>query len=175
MRLAARVAWLHAARLVVRPCQACTVVDQLPVSWKESARKGSCPGGKTRQIFSAFSLFSSVFAHTVDVAPDIGFRCSWCRWKASATFFLKAIDLWEVKLGLERYNPTNRGRRSVFGSLEDVFSIKIPTRPGKILAIRELHIVSEHVLSPKVMDLRVTLQRVRKNLCARAASSGGKL
>ena len=175
MRLAARVAWLHAARLVVRPCQACTVVDQLPVSWKESARKGSCPGGKTRQIFSALSLFSSVFAHTVDVAPDIGFRCSWCRWKASATFFLKAIDLWEVKLGLERYNPTNRGRRSVFGSPESNFLIEILARPGKILAIRELPVVSEHVLFLMHPSLWITLKRVRKNLYASVASSGGKV
>uniref|UniRef100_A0A2N9FFK6 Uncharacterized protein n=1 Tax=Fagus sylvatica TaxID=28930 RepID=A0A2N9FFK6_FAGSY len=120
-------------------------------------------------------LHGGVAGTTVDVAPNIGFRRSWCRWKASATFFLKAVDLREVKLGLERYNPANRGRRSVFGSLEDVFPIKIPIRPGKILAIRELHVVSKHVLSPKVMDLRITLQRVGKNLCASAASSGGKL
>ena len=151
------------------------LVDQLTASRKESAREGSCPGGKTHQIFSAFSLFSSVFACTVDVAPDVGFRSSWCLWKACATFFLKAMDLREVELGLERYSPTNRGRRSVFGSSEDIFPIKIPSRPGKILAIRELHVMSEHVLSLKVIDLWITLQRVGKNLCASAASSGGKL
>ena len=33
------------------------LTDQLVVSQKESSREGSCPGGKTRQIFSAFSLF----------------------------------------------------------------------------------------------------------------------
>ena len=33
------------------------LVDQLTASRKESAREGDCPGGKTRQIFSAFSLF----------------------------------------------------------------------------------------------------------------------
>jgi hypothetical protein len=33
------------------------LVDQLAVSRKEFAREGDCPGGKTRQIFSVFSLF----------------------------------------------------------------------------------------------------------------------
>ena len=33
------------------------LADQLAVSRKDSAREGDCPGGKTRQIFSAFSLF----------------------------------------------------------------------------------------------------------------------
>ena len=33
------------------------LANQIAVSRKESAREGGCPGGKTRQIFSAFSLF----------------------------------------------------------------------------------------------------------------------
>jgi hypothetical protein len=33
------------------------LMDQLAASRKESAHEGGCPGGKTRQIFSAFSLF----------------------------------------------------------------------------------------------------------------------
>jgi hypothetical protein len=33
------------------------LADQIAASRKESAREGGCPGGKTRQIFSAFSLF----------------------------------------------------------------------------------------------------------------------
>ena len=33
------------------------LVDQIAASQKESAREGGCLGGKTRQIFSAFSLF----------------------------------------------------------------------------------------------------------------------
>ena len=35
------------------------LANQIAVSRKESALEGGCPGGKTRQIFSAFSLFSS--------------------------------------------------------------------------------------------------------------------
>ena len=38
--------------------------DQIVASWKESAHEGGCPGGKTRQIFSAFFLlFVCVRAH----------------------------------------------------------------------------------------------------------------
>ena len=33
------------------------LIDQIIVSQKESAHGGGCPRGKTRQIFSAFSLF----------------------------------------------------------------------------------------------------------------------
>ena len=41
------------------------LADQIAVSRKESSRKGGCPGGKTRQIFSAISLlFVCVRAHS---------------------------------------------------------------------------------------------------------------
>ncbi len=40
------------------------LADQIAVSRKESVREGGCPGGKTHQIFSAFSLlFVCVCAH----------------------------------------------------------------------------------------------------------------
>uniref|UniRef100_A0A2N9EMS1 Integrase catalytic domain-containing protein n=1 Tax=Fagus sylvatica TaxID=28930 RepID=A0A2N9EMS1_FAGSY len=65
------------------------LADQLVVSRKEFAREGGCPGGKTRQIFSAFSLSLSVFARTVDLASDVGFRRSWYRWKACVILFLR--------------------------------------------------------------------------------------
>ena len=145
------------------------LADQLAASWKESAHEGSCPGGKTRQIFSTFSLFSSVFARMVDVAPNVGFWHSWCRWIAYDTFFLKIVDLREVELGLERYGPANGGRWHAFSMLEGYFPIKIPAWPGKNLAIQELYVVSERVLFLKVLDLRIKLLQVGKNLCTNVA------
>ena len=84
---------------VVSCSQSCSLsyvpelADQIAASRKESAREGGCPRGKTRRIFNTFSLFSSAFTRTVDVAPDVGFRRSWCPWKACATLFLKVPDL----------------------------------------------------------------------------------
>ena len=68
------------------------LADQLAVSRKEFACEGGCPRGKMCQIFSAFSLFLSVFTRTVDLASD-GFLRSWYRWKACATLFLKVLGL----------------------------------------------------------------------------------
>uniref|UniRef100_A0A2N9EZU0 Uncharacterized protein n=1 Tax=Fagus sylvatica TaxID=28930 RepID=A0A2N9EZU0_FAGSY len=146
--------------------------DQLVASWEESAYEGGCPGGKTHQIFITFSLFSSVFTRTVDVAPDVDFQQSWCPWKACDTLFLKVPDLRKVELGSGRCGHANGGRRSVISSPEGYFPIEILAKPGKILAIPELHVMSEHVLFLKVLDLRIKSQQVGKNLCAKATSPG---
>uniref|UniRef100_A0A2N9ISA7 Uncharacterized protein n=1 Tax=Fagus sylvatica TaxID=28930 RepID=A0A2N9ISA7_FAGSY len=62
---------------------------QLVASQEDSARKRGNVGGKV-PAFSAHPYFvGPVFMCVVDVAPDIGFRRSWYRRKACATYFSK--------------------------------------------------------------------------------------
>ena len=81
-----------------------------------------------------FSQILSQFARIFDLVPDVGFRISWYCRKACISYFCKVPDLRESELGLVRYGPANRGHRSVFGPFEGGFPIRIPARPGKILA-----------------------------------------
>jgi hypothetical protein len=73
-----------------------------------------------------------------------------------------------------RYGPASRVHRGVFGPFEGSFPIGIPGGFDKFLAIREFHVVHGCVLFPMCPGSQINLLRVRKTLCASAATSVGK-
>uniref|UniRef100_A0A2N9F908 Uncharacterized protein n=1 Tax=Fagus sylvatica TaxID=28930 RepID=A0A2N9F908_FAGSY len=91
-----------------------------------------------------------------------------------AAYFCKVPDSRESELGLVRYGPASRVHRGVFGPFEGSFPIGIPAGPDKFLAIREFHVVHGCVLFPMCPGSQINLLRVRKTLCASAATSVGK-
>ena len=74
-------------------------MDQLVASWEDSAHEDGLPGGKMCRISNTISLLSLIFPCTVDVAPDVGFRLSWCLWKAYDVFFRVSQSCKESGLG----------------------------------------------------------------------------
>uniref|UniRef100_A0A2N9GCZ9 Aminotransferase-like plant mobile domain-containing protein n=1 Tax=Fagus sylvatica TaxID=28930 RepID=A0A2N9GCZ9_FAGSY len=95
--------------------------------------------------------------------------------KLALPTFCKVLDSLESERGFARYGSANRGHRSVFGPFEDFFPIGIPARPGKILAIREFHVVHECVFISNVPGLADQLVASQEDSARKRGNVGGKV
>uniref|UniRef100_A0A2N9GHC8 Uncharacterized protein n=1 Tax=Fagus sylvatica TaxID=28930 RepID=A0A2N9GHC8_FAGSY len=80
---------------------------------EDSARKRGNVGKKVPEFSAQPYFVRPVFTRMVDIAPDVGFRQSWYRRKAGATYFPKVQALHRGELGFARYDPANGGRWNV--------------------------------------------------------------
>ena len=118
-------------------------------------------------ISSIISLLKSIFPRTVDVAPSVGFRWSPCPCKACDVFFGVSQISREVGHGPVRYDPTNRGCRSVFPWRRVIFQLRLQLDRGRSWKSKELHVVAERVFFLKVSNLRINSQWAKNTLHAK--------
>ena len=88
------------------------LVDQLVVSQEDFAQAWQ-RRWENSGVFRKTLFRRPVFTRAVDVAPDVGFRRSWYRRKAYATYFPKVQALHRGELGFARYDLANGGRWNV--------------------------------------------------------------
>ena len=119
--VAERVFFLKVQKLQINSQWAKKTLRAKVIPWDE----------KTCWIFCTIFLHSSIFPHTVDVAPSIGFRWTLCPWKAYDVFFGVSQISREVGHGPVRYDPANRGCQSVFLWRRVIFRLRLRLDRGR--------------------------------------------
>uniref|UniRef100_A0A2N9GNJ1 Uncharacterized protein n=1 Tax=Fagus sylvatica TaxID=28930 RepID=A0A2N9GNJ1_FAGSY len=165
-RIGVRTRELWLPEVGVSELFSCTLPVKIPVKRGMLFGEPRVPRrSRSHYLSNAPGLADQLVASRKDSAREGG---------SCAAYFCKVPDSRESELGLVRYGPASRVHRGVFGPFEGSFPIRIPADPDKFLAIREFHVVHGCVLFPMCPGSQINLLRVRKTLCASAATSVGK-
>uniref|UniRef100_A0A2N9HJW7 Uncharacterized protein n=1 Tax=Fagus sylvatica TaxID=28930 RepID=A0A2N9HJW7_FAGSY len=165
-RIGVRTRELWLPEVGVSELFSCTLPVKIPDQTGDAFGEPRVPRrSRSHYLSNAPGLADQLVASRKDSAREGG---------SCAAYFCKVPDSRESELGLVRYGPASRVHRGVFGPFEGSFPIRIPADPDKFLAIREFHVVHGCVLFPMCPGSQINLLRVRKTLCASAATSVGK-
>uniref|UniRef100_A0A2N9FJX4 Uncharacterized protein n=1 Tax=Fagus sylvatica TaxID=28930 RepID=A0A2N9FJX4_FAGSY len=127
-------------------------------------------------LSNAPGLAGQLFARIFDLAPDVGFSTFLVPSESLRCLLLQGSGFVGIRAWVREIWSREQRPPGVFlVRLRDSFPIGIPARPGKILAIREFHVVHECVFFPTCPGLRINLLRVRKTLRASVATSAEQL